>query len=307
MGGHAMPEIMKIRNQLSEDDIRRTEGVEPTPLMIAKANYCGIEACDVFAKKFLNPIIATQLSLSDREKTIVGHYYRIIAYGRSLLALNDAIHFQSVASAARSILELYLDMEIFHRNLFADGVLRVAAFVEAQKLKAARKTLAFFAANPTLLASPSAVNPQDEYVRSNEARIDAQSAGIWGQDRKGKPKVPDHWTEWDVKSRATKLGKEFELLVNDGYDHRNFLVHTGITGVSGLNQTDFTILCALSYKTIHACILGAFTILVKEVKLEAALEPFDEQREQLRRIPLWVLADEVLKSRGEPGRFALEI
>ncbi len=103
--------------------------------------------------------------------------------------------------------------------------------MEAQKLKTARKTLVFFKDNPTLLASPSAIAPQNEYIKNNEVRIDAQTEKAWGLDRKGKPKTPEHWTEWDQKSRAIKLGKQFELLVNEGYDHRNFLIHTGMTGV----------------------------------------------------------------------------
>jgi hypothetical protein len=45
---------------------------------------------------------------------------------------------------------------------------------------------------------------------------------------------------------------------------------------------------------------------VAELKITAALEPFWDQRDQLRRLPRWVLADEKLKSRGEPGRFFLE-
>jgi hypothetical protein len=302
-----MPEIMTVHNELSEEDVRRTENVQPTPEMVAKSYYCGIEACDLFAKKFLNPVLATQLSLSEREKTILGLYYRIIAFCRSLLVLNNAIHFQSVASATRSILEIYLDLEILHQNKFTDGVTRVVAFMEAQKLKAARKTIKFFDNNPTLLPSRSAIDAQREYVKNSEVRIVAQTETLWGMDRTKKPKTPEHWTEWDLKSRAIKLGKAFELLVNEGYDQRNFLIHSGVTGVSGLNWRDFTILCALSYKTVHECLLGTFTVLVEELKLRAALEPFDEQREQLRRIPGWVLADEKLKSLGEPSRFRIEI
>lgn len=302
-----MPQIMSIHNKLSEGDIRRAEAVEPTPVMVAKSYYCGLEACHGFAGKFLNPVLATQLSLSERETAILSHYYRSVAYCRSLLLLNDAIHFQTVASAARSILELYLDIEIVHRDLFPDGVARVVAFMEAQKLRAARRTLRFFADNPTLLTSPSAVDPQRDYVKKGEARIDTQTEKFWGLDRKGNPRTPDHWTGRDLKSRAIMLGKHFELLVNEGYDHRNFLIHTGLAGVSGLNRKDFTILCALSYRTIHECLLGTFTILVEELKLKAALESFHEQREQLRLIPVWVLTDEVLKSLGEPSRFTLEI
>jgi hypothetical protein len=302
-----MPEIMNIHNEITEEDLRRTEGVQPTPVMLAKSYYCGIEACDVFSKKLLNPVFATQLSPSEREKTILLHYYRIMAYCRSLLVLNNAIHFQSVASATRSILEIYLDMEILHRDLFADGVTRVAAFMEAQKLKAARKILKFFADNPMLDPSLSPIDVQREYVKNNEVRIDAQTESLWGLDKRQKPKTLEHWTELDLKSRAVKLGKQFELLVNEGYDQRNFLIHTGLTGVSGLNSTDLTCLCALSYKTAHECLLGTFTVVVSELRLNAALQAFHEQREQLRRIPAWVLADEKLKSLGEPSRFKLEI
>jgi hypothetical protein len=298
---------MIIHNVLLEADRLRAESVQPTPVMVAKAHYCGIEACDVFAKKFLNPVLGTQLSLSEREAVIVGLYYRIIAYCRSLLVLNKATHFQSVASATRSILEIYLDMEILHRDVFADGAMRIVSFTEMQKLKAAKKTLKFFEDNPQFDPSPSPIDTLRDYVKNNETRINAQTENLWGKDRKGKLKAPEHWTERDLKGRAVVLGKSFELLVNEGYDQRNFLVHTGLAGVAGLNSTHFTILCALSYKTVNECLLGAFRVLVSELNMKATLEPFDEQLEQLRRIPAWVLLDEALKSLGEPGRFTIEI
>jgi len=306
-----MAEIMVIHNELLEEHRLRAEPVQPTPVMVAKSYYCGIEACDLFAKKFVNPVLATQLSPSEREAAILGLYYRIVLYSRSLLVLNNAIHFQSVASATRSIIELYLDLELLHGNAFADGVLRTIAFMEAQKLKAAKKTLKFFDDNPGLDPgidpSVSPLDPQRQYVANNEARIDAQTAKLWGKDSHGRPRLPAHWTGLDVKSRAIKLGKQFELLVNQGYDYRNWLVHTGVAGISGLDSTSFTNLCALSYKTVHECLRGAFRILADELKLRAALEPFDEQLEQLGRIPAWVLLDEKLKSLGDPSRLKIQI
>jgi hypothetical protein len=71
---------------------------------------------------------------------------------------------------------------------------------------------------------------------SGETRIDAQTQAFWDVDKNGKAKTPEHWTEWDLKSRAVKLGKQFEFLFNEGYDHRNFLVHSGMKSVSGLDQ-----------------------------------------------------------------------
>ncbi len=60
------------------------------------------------------------------------------------------MHQQSLTSAERSIIELYIDMELVHRNVIADAIEKFNAFTDYQKLKAARRIDTF---SPRILLS----------------------------------------------------------------------------------------------------------------------------------------------------------
>lgn len=299
---------MKVHNELPEQDRVRAESVTPTPVMLAKAQYCGIMAFDLFAKKFMNPVLETQLALSHRESVLQALFLRTIGYWRSLLVLNNAIHFQSVSSATRSIIEIYVDMELIHKNVVPDGVERALTFAEVQRLKGATNVVRFHEANPGLDPGVSDVvlNPAREYVKHQKARIDADTENFWGKDKHGKPRRPVHWSDLDLKARATKLGKSVELLVNQGYDYRNWFVHSGVAGIVGLDVDTFTNLCAVAYKSVCDAAGGALRIIGGELKLKTAIASFEEQIEELGKVPAWTLLDESLKSLGEPSRFWIE-
>ena len=60
------------------------------------------------------------------------------------------------------------------------------------------------------------------------------------------------------------LGKDFEQLVTHGYDMRNFAVHTGLTGVMGLESKIFEMIAARSLHGIVECMRGELRIIGHE-------------------------------------------
>jgi hypothetical protein len=78
------------------------------------------------------------LNLSDREKVILGLYYRSIGFCRSAIELKSVVHQQSLTSTERSVIELYVDMELVHRNAIPDAVAKVVAFGDWQMLSPSR-------------------------------------------------------------------------------------------------------------------------------------------------------------------------
>ena len=57
---------------------------------------------------------------------------------------------QSITSAERSVLELYVDMELLHRDSIEHSVTKVLTFVDFQKLKAAKRVDRFYREHPAL-------------------------------------------------------------------------------------------------------------------------------------------------------------
>ena len=162
---------MKFTHTFSMAELERSQKLPTTARQFAASQHAKVEACDKFASKYISGLVAGQQQPSDRERLLFGLYYRLVGYGRSAVTLNEPIHFQSLASASRSTIELYLDMELIHQDKFTDGVARAHAFTEVQKLRGAQKIMRFFTDNPDLDTKPSTADPQREYVAQHEARI----------------------------------------------------------------------------------------------------------------------------------------
>src|SRR3990170_1586735 len=145
---------------------------------------------------------------------------------------------RALTSAERSVIEVYVDMELIHQDVIDAGVEKFHAFSDLQKLHAARRKDAFFAAHPDLDGVPSKATVHREFIRNNAVGVEAQVERLWGKGSK-----PRHWSGLNLLDRSRNLGKETELLVVDDYDRRNFSVHAGLTGVLNLSQTHFEGLC----------------------------------------------------------------
>ena len=129
--------MLNIRNTLTDPDRVRAENVPDTPHMFTTAQNAGLQGAEFFARRFINPVlIKRQTAFSDRTRILVGLFYRLYPYARSLLKLDEPLDFQSVVSATRSGIEIYVDMELIHRDTIAQGVDKCDVFTDAQKLNA---------------------------------------------------------------------------------------------------------------------------------------------------------------------------
>src|SRR5207249_2657804 len=123
--------------------------------LLAGSYCCLLEAIDIFTQDLVNKVTTGLLNPSPRETVLIGFYYRSLGYCRTAIELKSVVHQQSLTSAERSVVELYVDMELIHRNVVADGVEKAIAFADVQKLKAAHRMDDFFAGNPGLDSNPS--------------------------------------------------------------------------------------------------------------------------------------------------------
>ena len=80
---------------------------------------------------------------------------------------------------------------------------------------------------------------------------------LWGNDKKGKTILPDHWSGLNLPERTERIDKATQDRVAQGYDMRNFAVHTGLLGVVNFEKAHLEMQCALSLKDIGECAVGA--------------------------------------------------
>jgi hypothetical protein len=213
----------------------------------------------------------------------------------TLLVLTNVRHFQSIVGASRTAVELYVDMHLLARDVIPDGVEKFFVFDRVQRLRSARRMVDFHDKHPDL--RERGVEPFRKFATEQGAAIDADRVRLWGDKAK-----PDHWTNTNLYQRPKPLGPEFERLVNDGYDYRNWLLHSGAAGVNGLADEVLKALSANSLHVVHTVAIGAVDLVAGEFHIRGTIDDFATKLEELRLIPGFVMTDIRLRSLGEPQR-----
>jgi hypothetical protein len=301
--GDTCPTIfaMYIVNELTDDDFQRVHDTCPDPpsaMLIAGSFAALLEAIDIYTQETVHPVTSGMLALTDRQKVILGLYYRSVGFCRTAIELKSVIHQQSLTSAERSVIELYIDMELVHRNAIPDAVAKVIAFGDWQKLNAARRMDKFFTDNPALDEQPSKATVHRAYIASEEQRIIQRIAQLWGANAK-----PKYWSELNLIDRSKRLDKDAEYLVMKDYDRRNFYVHSGLVGVFNLSAQNFEQLCMFALNLIGGCMLNALKILGQELKFSKAIAGYDETMAALEQVQTLAFAYKVLQDQGAPQRY----
>jgi hypothetical protein len=292
---------MYFVNNLTDDDFQRVHDTcpDPPPAMLMAGSFAALlEAIDIYTIEAVHPVTSGMLALTDREKVILGLYYRSVGFCRTAIALNSVIYQQSLTSAERSVIELYVDMELVHRSAVPDAVAKVIAFGDWQKLKAARRMDTFFTDNPNLDKQPSKATAHRAFIASEEQKIVQTVAQLWGANAK-----PEHWSGLNLIDRSKRLDKDAEYLVMKDYDRRNFYVHTGLAGIFNLSPQNFEQLCMFALSLIGGCILKELEILGQELKLSQAIVGYDAALVALGEVQTLAFADKILQAQGEPPRY----
>ena len=155
---------VKFVNHLSQEDMLRSTRIPETAGLLAGAWLCLIEGCDLFATETVNPIIQLWIGMDQRETAFAGLYYRILGFCRTVMLLKAIVHQQSITSAERSVLELYVDMELLDRGAVEHVVDKIITHIDVQKLKAARRVVQFYADNTDLDAQPLYSLPHRDFI-----------------------------------------------------------------------------------------------------------------------------------------------
>src|SRR4051812_38405277 len=116
---------MFIGDGFTEADALRAHALgTPSPENIAGASVAALKAIDIFMVEYVLPAAQKTLAGSP-DNVVVAFFYRSIGFLRSVQLLPAATHFQSIVSAERSIVELYVDMELAHRGVIPDAKQKV--------------------------------------------------------------------------------------------------------------------------------------------------------------------------------------
>jgi hypothetical protein len=179
----------------------------------------------------------------------------------TLTCLNSELHFQAFASGLRSLLELYFDMHLLHKDTIPNGVEKFHRYPEVERYRSIKKCKE--------LCKSKGISFEENFVERNkylnrisETHIDEIKIKLWGKDGKGKPINPSHWTGLSVPDRAAKLGNNYLKLYLQFSDYCSWYIHSGPAGYAGVRKETFNDFAGFSIMNVADMFSEAIKICI---------------------------------------------
>jgi len=295
---------MHFQNPFSEADVARASGVPVTPRMFANATFEGVRAALVFRESYMKPVMQGILDPTPRERAIIDLHYRTLPFMASLCRLANPVYFQTLASSARSLFEVGLDLALLDRDATQESADRLAGFTRVERYRVATKLVDFYANRPVpqdLELGPQRALCSDAAQR---AEVDQLREQHWGRNSHGDLIWPKHWSPFsDARGRAQQVGGSWEERYVRYYYQLSWHVHAGMVGAADLPQETFDIFSAEAYRLSTDVALDTYSILGATLRLAQAMQEWNERLTFLGRVIGLALVDERLQGLGEPARF----
>lgn len=281
------------------DELEKADVSDLSVRVRVEAFYKGTVEVSKFAGSVMIPLLRGQINLNDKEKSIVGTYYRMYLWIRLMADMKSRIHFQVAAAAARSLFELLLDIKILADDKTGEFIERFHAFPEIEKFRVAENIISFYHKHRDYM-KPSNISQQRKFV-NKPGRQEAIKQAIlkyWGATIKGKPKHPKHWTGKSIQGRAHDLGLRYEKLYVRLFPILSWHIHSGSTGYAGFDEQGIEACFGVSHSIAQEAFLDATLICAEEMKISKVLDWLPNVIANLRLTPGRVLTEkqiEVLK------------
>jgi hypothetical protein len=294
---------MRFEFPFVEDDVVRAQSVPVTPRLLASATFEGVRAAFCYWVFHLKAIMQGLLNRKPREQAILDLFYRAMCYLASIRRLNAPVHVQAIASSARSLFELGLDMALFSQDQTEDPLGRIVAFTRVERYRVAKKIVEFYADRP----APSDLDLAEKQAWVADvveaAAVEALVQQYWGRNRKRKLNWPKHWSAFpEIRGRAQHVGGPWEERYVQHYYMLSWCMHAGLTGVANLPKELFDVFASQAHQLSNDVILDCYRIVGVELQLALAVPEWTDRLSFLENIRGMALVDGRLQALGEPAR-----
>jgi len=243
--------------------------------------FSTLTSLNEFDKIEIRNVIRGLIDPKPREICFTANYYRAFANVESILALNHVKHVQGIASAARSLFEIAVDVALIDR--IPQGPEKMLALIDVEKMRSAQAIIDFKAANPG--AQVDATTFQ-EFIRLEGARITALRDSLWP----GRPDV-QHWSLLKMQKRVERLGPPFDELYAVEYPRLSWYIHSGLTGFANLQKESFELMAGIAFNIAVKAYMALMTAIIDEFKL-ARHDPKIKTRMEYARMAQWTDGEE---------------
>jgi len=256
-----------------------------------KAFYSGCKICTDFSQEVMIPALAGILAPSQKEKILISIYRSIHCWMKAVALLNHPVYFQTVATVARSIFELVLDIKLIVDDKIENGPKKFKEFSKIEKFRIIQEFAEFQRKNPDMKSSrvsPKRMEIASDKNKEKEMDILAQ---LWGKPRKD----IRHWSGLAIKKRAQEAGKQYEMFYYESFGLLSIYVHSGLVGIINMSGDGLRAVYGNSTSIIHDMFLTAISMVAKEFKFDKAMPEFEEWMKKLDSVPGEVILEEKRK------------
>jgi hypothetical protein len=230
------------------------------------AGFDGTKYMHDFSCECMLPVLKALLSPTPQEVAVRDTYYKMTLLLQTALVMNTSDHFQSIASVTRSLFELWIDLKILAQDTTGEEVRKYHEFPEIERYRTAEQMVKFVDAHPQALRMD--ISRQRVFHADPERAVRIAKVKTRRKDRK----LPAHWTDKDVRSRARSVGQEAKYV--EAYPLLSWYVHAGAAGTAGMNRQALDGVIGFCHGRIHEMFVDATSTCAKATKI-ANLECFD--------------------------------
>lgn len=256
--------------------------------------YAVLRSLAKFDELEVSGVVNGLLSPTLPEECVISIYYRASANVSSLLELKTPKHFQAIGMLARSMFELAVDIAILDQVQGAPIKMRV--FQDVEKLRACRSAVEF-AGKSTLTLQPW-VQPQQDYITNNEARIMRLVVATWPAV---KFSALTHWSAMRLPTRVGMLSADMQELYAFFYRQLSWSVHSGLEGSYGIKPETFARMCGMAFNLAARNYEKILSQAVRTIKLDKVDPLIDNKMKFARYLPFTENAEQEAQLRRDLG------
>ena len=221
-------------------------------------------------------VVKGLISPTPRDVCFTGVYYRTAANASTLQLLTDAQHFQAISMAARAMFELSVDIRLL--DVVTDGVEKMLAFSDVERLRAARNIVKFKNANPSVEIDDAQV--YEDHIQARQAAIDARRQTLWPNLKK-----VDHWSGLNLRERVEKLKAPFDETYEVEYPRLSWQTHAGLAGVTNLDADVFIAMCGNALGIAANAYEAVLHTVINELKIDKGVEKIHDKLRLAKMLP----------------------
>lgn len=251
---------------------------------LLKAFYQGIVISIDFSDKVIIRVMDGIINPPLRDRVLMEIYKALHLWGKTAKTLEHPRHFQAMASIARSMFELVLDLKLITTNKIDRAIEKYEAHAEVARFKVASSFKCFKEEHPEARTAAGKHKIALASDPAKQSRV-SELSQLWGG------KIPDHWSGWGIFKRAEEAGLDYEAFYHESYRMLCWYVHAGLTGTRKMSLAGLQTVYGNSTRLICDIFIEAILIVSRELSIDLAVPEFNKLVKQIH---------------GEPGRVLLE-